>query len=117
MMEKAITLSYKTTKTVSRSVTRQFQEIFQDFDTIPYQTIPHYDSLVLEIEYDEFNDENSQTLVWNNNLEIQKPIYITISEAIYKLRNYTSEIRKKELEFEKKELEDLTNFLQRNNEE
>ena len=99
-------------KTIWKSVTGYIQEESLDSIILPYN-IPVFPSID-KIEHIKYEEDFSQTLVKNNDLGRASQMIITISEARLRLRNFTFKAKKREKEFDMKELDDLNEFLRRN---
>jgi hypothetical protein len=111
-MERTATMVFGYGKTIWKSVTGNIQE--ESFDSITFpHNIPVFPSID-KIEHFEYEEDFSQTLVMNNNLRTVSQMILTITEARKRLKNFTQEAKKREEEFDMKELDDLNEFLRNN---
>ena len=111
-MERTATTVYGYGKTIWKSVTGYIQE--EGLDSIKFpENIPIFPS-IYKIEHLEHEEDSSQTLVKNNALGWASQMILTISEARIRLKNFAQEAKKREDEFDMKELDDLNEFLRRN---
>lgn len=111
-MERTATMVYGYGKTIWKYVTGNIQEESLEFIKFPYiePIFPSTD----KIEYTEKREDFSQTLVNNNSLGWASHLILTISEARIRLKNFTLDAKKREEDFDRKELDDLNEFLRRN---
>lgn len=111
-MERTATMVYGYGKTIWKSVTGYIQE--ESLDSIKFpDNIPDFPSID-KLEYFKHEEDFSQTLVNNNTLGWSSQLILTISEARIRLKNFAQESKKREDEFNMKELDDLNEFLRRN---
>jgi len=96
-------------KTIWKSITGYVQEESLDSIIFPFE-IPVFPS-INKLERYKYEEDFSQTLVKDNDLGLVTQMILTISEARIRLKNFTREVKKREEEFEMKELDDLNEFL------